>query len=406
MKVLLLHNRYQLVGGEEAVVRGEKALLEAKGHQVTLLEIRNDELTSILKKANAAVSAIYSPASKQRVSIEIAHFRPDVVHVHNFVPLLSPSVYDACRNAGVPVVQTLHNYRLGCPNAMFLRKGKVCENCLGKRMPWSGIVHGCYRGSRAQSAVIASMLAVHWLRGTWQERVDAYIVLTAFQKEKMFQAGLPREKIYVKPNFVSDPKSLGQTNVFGEYALFVGRLSREKSVTTLIEAYRHKHLRIPLKIVGDGPLRESLQADVQAAGLEDVIEFLGRQEHLAVLSLMYKARFLVFPSTWYETFGLTMVEAFACGLPVLASRLGSMAEIVEDGITGLHFEAGNSADLADKMQWANAHPEAMISMGKNARRAYEAYYTPEINYQQLIAIYKQTIDIASPSRRTPTKSES
>jgi len=402
MKVLLLHNRYQLVGGEDAVVQAEKALLKTNGHEVTLLEISNDELTSVLKKAKAAVSAIYSPASKQQVSVEIAHFRPDVVHVHNFFPLLSPSVYDACGNAGVPVVQTLHNYRLGCPNAMFLRQGKVCEDCLGKRMPWPGIVHACYRGSRAQSAVVAAMLAVHWLRGTWQERVDAYIVLTNFQKEKMVQAGLPREKIHVKPNYVSEPEQLGHTKVLGDYALFVGRLSREKSVTTLIEAYRHKDLRIPLKIVGDGPLHESLQADVQMAGLEDVIEFLGRQDKSAVLSLMRRAKFLVFPSAWYEGFPVTIAEAFACSLPALASRLGSMAEIVEDGVTGLHFEAGNSADLADKMQWANEHPEEMISMGKNARRAYEAHYTPEMNYQQLRAIYQQVIDIAKPVRRIRT----
>ncbi len=402
MKVLLLHNRYQLAGGEDVVVQAEKALLEANDHQVALVEISNDQIASVLDKANAAVRAIYSPASKQQVSAEIAHFRPDVVHVHNFFPLLSPSVYDACRDAGVPVVQTVHNYRLGCLNAILLRNGKVCEDCLGKRMPWPGIVHGCYRGSRAQSAATAAMLAVHWLRGTWQERVDAYIVLTNFQKEKMVQAGLPREKIYVKPNYISEPEQCGESKIFGDYALFVGRLSPEKSITTLIEAYKHNDLRIPLKIVGDGPLHESLQADVQAAGLESAIKFLGRQDKSAVLSLMHNARFLVFPSIWYETFGLTMVEAFACGLPVLASRLGSMAEIVEDGVTGLHFEAGNSAHLADKMQWANEHPEEMICMGKNARRAYEAHYTPEMNYQQLTAIYQQVIDIAKPVRRIRT----
>ncbi|MFB8791746.1 MAG: glycosyltransferase family 4 protein [Potamolinea sp.] len=389
MRVLLLHNRYQFAGGEDAVVQAEKALLEANNHQVVLLEKSNDEITGVWQKANAAISAIYSSASKQQVSAEIANFCPDVVHVHNFFPLLSPAVYDACQNAGVPVVQTLHNYRLGCPNAMLLRNSKVCEDCLGKIMPLPGIVHGCYRNSRSQSAVVAAMLAVHWLRGTWQEKVDAYIVLTTFQKEKMVQAGLPRGKIFVKPNYVFAPKLLDDTTVQGDYALFVGRLSQEKGVATLIEAYRQQDLRIPLKIVGDGPLREELQADVQSAGLENVIEFLGLQDKLTVLSLMQNARFLVFPSIWYETFGLTMVEAFACGLPVLASRLGSMAEIVKDGVTGLHFEAGNSADLADKMQWANEHPEEMISLGKNARIAYESFYTPENNYQQLLAIYQQ-----------------
>jgi glycosyltransferase involved in cell wall biosynthesis len=392
VRVLLLHNRYQLVGGEDAVVQAEKALLEQKGHQVSLLEISNDDITGVWEKANAAVSAIYSLASKRRVSAQITHFRPDLVHIHNFFPLLSPSVYDACRDAGMPVVQTLHNYRLGCPNAMLLRNGKPCEDCLGKWMPWSGIVHGCYRGSRTQSAVVAAMLAVHWWRGTWQERVDAYIVLTAFQKEKMVQAGLPKEKIYVKPNYVFSPEPSGDNRVLGDYALFVGRLSQEKSVETLIEAYRHNDLRIPLKIIGEGPLREALQTGIQVAGLEDVIEFLGQQDKSAVLTLMHNARFLVFPSIWYETFGLTMVEAFACSLPVIASRLGSMAEIVEDGVTGLHFEPGNSADLADKLQWASEHPEEMIRMGKNARRVYESFYTPEDNYQQLMAIYQQAIN--------------
>jgi glycosyltransferase involved in cell wall biosynthesis len=402
VRVLLLHNRYQLKGGEDAVVQAEKALLEAKGHQVTLLETTNDTIASVWEKANAAVRAIYSPASKQQVSAKIAHFRPDVVHVHNFFPLLSPSVYDACRDTGVAVVQTLHNYRLGCPNAMLFRNGKVCEDCLGKKMPWPGIIHGCYRGSRTQSAVTAAMLAVHWLRGTWQERVDAYIALTAFQKEKMVQAGLPREKIHVKPNYVLAPESLGDCKTLGDYALFVGRLSQEKSVATLIEAYQYNDLLIPLKIVGDGPLRAALQTEVQAAGLEDVIEFLGRRDRSAVLSLMCRAKFLVFPSAWYEGFPVTIAEAFACGLPVLTSRLGSMAEIVEDCVTGLYFEAGNSVDLADKMQWANEHPEEMIWMGKNARRAYEARYTPEDNYQQLVTIYQQVIDVRSSVREIAT----
>lgn len=402
MKVLLLHNCYQLVGGEDAVVQAEKALLEANGHQVALLEISNAEIVGVWGKANAAVSAIYSAASKQRVSVEIANFRPDVVHVHNFFPLLSPSVYDACRDAGVPVVQTLHNYRLGCPNALLLRDGKVCEDCLGKTMPWPGILHGCYRGSRAQSAVTAAMLAVHRLRGTWSERVDAYIVLTAFQKEKMVQAGLPREKIHIKPNYIFDPKLFGNSRELDDYALFVGRLSQEKGVAILVEAYLQNDLRIPLKIVGDGPVREVLEVRVQTAGFKDAIEFLGWQDKSTVLKLMGGAQFLIVPSIWYETFGLTMIEAFACGLPVLASRLGSMAEIVENGITGLHFEAGNSADLADKIQWASGHHEEIDRMGKNARRAYEALYTSEVNYQQLVAIYQLAINKASVARRTQT----
>lgn len=388
MRVLLLHNRYQFLGGEDSMVQAEKALLEAKGHQVTLIEISNDEIVGVRGKANAALSAIYSPASKQRVSAEIANFHPDIVHVHNFFPLLSPSVYDACGDAKVPVVQTLHNYRLGCPNALLLRDGKVCEDCLDKKMPWPGIVHACYRGSRTQSAVVAAMLTFHQLRGTWQKRVDAYIAMTAFHKEKMVQAGLPRKKIYIKPNYVFAPEQLVDRSLNSSYALFVGRLSQEKGVATLIDAYLQNNLQIPLKIVGDGPLREVLQARVEATGLENAIQSLGWQDKSAVLSLMCSANFLVFPSTWYEGFPVTILEAFASGLPVLASRLGSMAEMVEDGVTGLHFEAGNSADLANKLQWAYEHPKEMICMGKNARRIYEAQYTPEANYQQLMAIYR------------------
>ncbi len=367
-------------------------MLESKGHKVALIEVSNDDIAGITGKINAAISAIYSPASKQRVSAAIARLSPDVVHVHNFFPLLSPSVYDACHNAGVPVVQTLHNYRLGCPNAMLFRQGMACEDCLGKKIPWPGILHGCYRGSRAQSAAVATMLAVNHIRGTWHKGVDAYIALTAFQKEKLVQAGLPREKIYIKPNYVSDPQPLDRTKALGEYALFVGRISPEKGITTLINAYVENSLHIPLKIAGTGPLLEALQARVRAKGLQNVIKFLGQQDKSAVLQLMRHAKFLIFPSVWYETFGLSAIEAFASSLPVVASRLGTMAEIVEDGVTGLHFQAGSSTDLANKMRWAYKHPEEMICMGQNARRAYEARYTPKNNYQQLMAIYQAVID--------------
>ena len=392
MKVLLLHNRYQYAGGEDSVVQTEKSLLETKGHRVELIEVSNDDIVGIKGKINAAISAIYSPASKQRVSAAIARLSPDIVHVHNFFPLLSPSVYDACHDAGVPVVQTLHNYRLGCPNAMLFRQGMACEDCLGKKIPWPGILHGCYRGSRAQSAAVATMLAVNHISGTWHKGVDAYITLTAFQKEKMVQAGLPRKKIYIKPNLVFDPQPLERTKSLGEFALFVGRISPEKGILTLINAYVENRLHIPLKIAGTGPMLEALRETVRDKGLQNIIKFLGQQDKPAVLQLMRHARFLIFPSVWYETFGLSAVEAFASSLPVVASRLGTMAEIVEDGVTGLHFQAGSSTDLANKMRWAYKHPEEMICMGQNARRAYEARYTPKNNYQQLMAIYEAVMD--------------
>lgn len=391
MKILLAHNRYQFTAGEEAVVEAELNLLRSHGHDTCLVEVSNEEIKGLGQKVSAATSAIYSFQSKQLLHEKIRHFQPNVVHVHNFFPLLSPSVYDACRAAGVAVVQTLHNYRIICPKATLFRDGKVCEDCLGQALPWSGVVHRCYRQSRIQSVAVAAMITVHHLRQTWLERVDGFITLTAFQKAKMIQAGLPENKIYVKPNFIFDPNP--QINPQSSpYALFVGRLWEEKGVATLVQAYVEGNVQLPLKIVGDGPLRQSLEAIMQQAGLGDRVEFLGWQEKSNVLSLLQQAQLLVFPSEWYETFGLSVIEAFACGVPVLASALGCMKELVQDGVTGLHFAPGNAAALAEKIHWAAANPDAMTSMGRRARKVYETLYTPEVNYQQLLAIYQQVQD--------------
>jgi glycosyltransferase involved in cell wall biosynthesis len=232
----------------------------------------------------------------------------------------------------------------------------------------------------------------HHLRGTWQERVDAYIVFTQFQKDKMVQAGLPSAKIHIKPNFVFACDSPSQTDKDSKYLLFVGRLSEEKGVSVLIDAYVKHNLCTPLKIVGDGPLRQEIQQHIENTHAKNLIEFLGFQDKSTVLKLMQCAQLLVFPSIWYEGFPLTIAEAFSCGLPVLAPKLGGMAEIVENEMTGLHFEPGNTADLAAKINWAISHPENIIDMGKNARFLYENKYTPETNYQQIMAIYQQVIN--------------
>jgi glycosyltransferase involved in cell wall biosynthesis len=232
------------------------------------------------------------------------------------------------------------------------------------------------------------MITTHNVRNTWQEKVDAYITLTPFQKAKMEQIGLPSHKIHVKPNFLFDPFTLPAAPP-GHYALYVGRLGSEKGIATLIDAYIAENIKIPLKIVGDGILQTTLQEQVQRAGLSQRIEFLGWQKKPEVLALMQKAQFLIFPSVWYETFGLSMIESFACSVPVIASRLGGIAEIVEDRQTGLLFEAGNPQDLAEKINWAIAHPEIMLAMGRKARSTYEQHYTPETNYRQLMSIYEK-----------------
>lgn len=382
MKILLLHNRYQIPGGEDVVAQAEKALLEAKGHPVVLLEYNNDEITGLWSQATAAANTIYSQASKQRVSAEITQLKPDIVHVHNFFPLLSPAVYDACREAGVPVVQTLHNYRLLCPNAKFFRDGHPCEDCLDKFVPWPGVVHACYRDSRAGSAAVAGMLSVHRTLNTWRQKVDQYIALTEFARQKFIQGGLPAEKIALKPNFVAPDPGIGEG--LGGYALFVGRLSPEKGLDTLLAAWQQLRGKMLLKIVGDGPQAEQVEA---AARQLTGVEWLGRQPKSEVLALMKNAAVLLFPSVWYEGFPMVIAEAFAVGLPVVASDLGSMSSIIDSGRTGLHFRAGDSADLATKMEWLLTHPEELKHMRQAARAEFEAKYTAEENYRQLREIY-------------------
>jgi glycosyltransferase involved in cell wall biosynthesis len=386
MKILQLHNRYQIVGGEEGVVQSEQQLLKDHGHEVRLLEVSNDDLVGAKAKAVAAVSAVYSYGSRSLVAEEIKLFQPDLVHVHNFFPLLSPSVYDACRSMGIPVVQTLHNYRLACPKAMFFRDNQICEACLDQNSLLPSVKYGCYRGSKTQSAVVAAMLTLHRRRNTWNERVDAYIALTAFQKAKLIQAGMAGDRIHVKPNFVYPP-SLAAAVTTEPYFLFVGRLATEKGVETLIEAYRQDNSLWPLKVVGDGPLNQQLRS--ASVDLGDRVQFLGRQDKAAVLQLMQGAYALVFPSIWYEGFPLTIAEAFACGLPVVVPNLGSMAEIVKDGVTGVHYRPGDVGDLAARLGWLMVHGEMRSKFAWSARREFETRYTPEANYEELMGIYQQ-----------------
>jgi glycosyltransferase involved in cell wall biosynthesis len=384
---LFAHNQYQRPAGEDVVVQAEIELLRSHHHTVELFAVDNQSIQSPIAKVKAAIAATYSYSSKHALWDRIDQFRPDIVHVHNFFPLLSPALYDACHEAQVPVVQTLHNYRLICPNAKLFRQGQICESCVGKTVPLPGVINRCYRDSAIQSLAVAAMITTHNIRQTWQERVDAYITLTPFQKAKMIQAGLPAAKIHVKPNFLFDPGKANSPKG-APYALYVGRLWEEKGIITLIDAYIAYDIKIPLKIVGDGILQTELQQRIHRAGLDHRIEFLGWQPKSDVLTLMQQAQFLVFPSVWYETFGLSMIESFACDVPVIASRLGGIAEIVEEGRTGLLFDAGNAKDLAEKINWAIVHPERMATMGRMGRSAYERLYTPETNYQQLMTIYR------------------
>jgi glycosyltransferase involved in cell wall biosynthesis len=395
MKVLFVHNQYQQPsqqpGGEYIVMLAEEGVLRAAGHRVVEYIRHNDEIKDygLGSRATLPLRTVWAWDSYREIKALLQRERPDLAHFHNTFPLISPAAYYACREAGVPLVQTLHNYRLLCPAATFRREGRVCEDCLG-RNPWRGVLHGCYRDSRAATTTMALMLAVHRWMGTWMRLVDCYIALTEFSRKKFIEAGLPAEKIAVKPNFAH--QNPGAREGTGEYAVFVGRLGEEKGLPTLFAAWERLTSRVPLEIVGDGPLRPALQNQAQR-GMMGSIHFCGWMSSDRTLAAIQQARFLVFPSECYETFGLVAIEAFACGVPVIASRLGAMEEVVEDGRTGLHFTPGDPEDLAAKVEWAWTHPKETEAMGRAARAEYEAKYTADRNYQTLMEIYERAIAI-------------
>jgi glycosyltransferase involved in cell wall biosynthesis len=391
MKILVVHNFYRQPGGEDVVFEAERALLERYGHEVVTFIEDNAQLDSV-SPMRVAAETVWSRKAQGRIRKLIQEMKPDVAHFHNTFLRISPAAYYACKEMGVPVVQTLHNYRLLCPAATFFRSGQVCEDCLGKALTWPSILHGCWRNSRVQTAVVATMLTLHrWLK-TWQKQVDVYIALTEFARQKFIEGGLTAEKIVVKPNFVHP--DLGVREGLGQYALFVGRLSPEKGIRTLLQAWQKKLKDIPLKIAGGGPLLNEVQISIQTKALKDV-EALGQRAHAEVIALIQGAHFLIVPSECYEAFPLIIVEAFACGVPVIASRLGAMVEIVEDRRTGLHFTPGDADDLAAKVEWAWTHPREMAEMGREARREYEATYTAERNYEMLMGIYKRALGKAA-----------
>jgi glycosyltransferase involved in cell wall biosynthesis len=383
MRVLIVHNHYQEAGGEDSVVANEFALLEQNGWETRLFTVGNDVIAGTWSKITAAVRAPYSRPARDELARVIADFAPAVVHVHNFFPLLSPSVYDACRAVGVAVVQTLHNYRTICAGAQLTRNGRPCEDCIGASA-YRGALHGCYRGSRIGSLAVARMVDTHRRRGTWSHKVDRFIALSVFAKSKFIAAGFPADRIAVKPNFAPDRHTAG-SEARAE-ALFVGRLSPEKGVATLLRAW-DRIPDVPLRVVGDGPLRESIET---ATGPSVVA--LGWKTPAEVAAEMAQASFLVMPSAWPENFPMVIVEALSQGLPVIASRIAALEEIIEDGATGLLFHQGDPDDMAAKVRWAHQHPEAMRLMGANARRVYEERYSPSVNFRQLAKIYEAAIE--------------
>ncbi|MEL6443729.1 MAG: glycosyltransferase family 4 protein [Bacteroidota bacterium] len=385
-----MHNFYQQPGGEDQVFRAEVRLLEGMGHTVETYTVHNDDVRD-LSRAGLVARTVWSREAHDAIVRKVRKAEIDVVHFHNTLPLVSPAAYHAARKSGAAVVQSLHNYRLHCPGALYFRDGQVCELCLGKTFAWPGVRHGCYRGSKAATAAVATMTASHRVLGTWTRSIDRYIAMTDFAHAKFVEGGLPAEKLAMKPNFLADDPGAGAGE--GGYALFVGRLSPEKGIDLILDAWTQHAPPMPLRIAGDGPRAEAVRA---AADAHPSITWVGHQTREGVMQLMSDAALLVFSSECYEGgTPMTLIESMANGTPVVASDLGGTKSMVVEDVVGTRFAPGDPAALAAAVKRLAEDPAHLGALRKTARAQYDALYTSEANYLRLVEIY----DAALATRR-------
>jgi len=390
MKILLVHNFYGSAApsGENAVYEAERDLLRQHGHEVSEFTRHSDEIRArgVFGTIQGALATPWNPLMARAVKRELARFCPDVVHVHNTFPLISPAIFPAIGNQAARVM-TLHNYRLFCPAGIPMRDGKVCTDCLDRHTVWPGLYHGCYRNSRLATLPLAANVALHRQLGTWTQQVDGFIALTEFQRERMIAAGLPAERVQVKPNFYPGAPVVIPWPERQPCAVFAGRLTGEKGVEALVRAWLLWGAEAPeLRIVGDGGLRGELER-LAATHPQVPIRFLGQLSGEAAQSEIAHASLLVLPSECFEGFPMVVREAFAFGTPAAVSDIGPLPSIVKHGENGVVFAPGNPASLLDVVQQAWTTPGILENMALAARATFEALYTEEANYRTLMDIY-------------------
>lgn len=387
MKILQVHNKYKIAGGEWTVLNQEFELL-SRHHEVKQLIVDNrSSLESLGNRIRLVFNTHYNRRSREMVRRRLRELKPDIMHVHNFFPILTPSIFDAARDEGIPSVLSLHNFRLIHPNGLMYHKGKIDTRSVAGSA-YRCVPDGVYRDSVLQTAVSAHMIEYHRKHGTWQRVPSVFIALSEFSKGKFTQGGLPPERIYIKPNFISDPlkempdRPQGQKR--GDSFLYVGRISQEKGIEDLVRCWIKKEIRAELVIAGDGPLRGELESESRACSS---IRWLGHIDQQDILKRLSDSRALVFPTRCFEGQPLILLEAMSVGCPVITSRIGNPKNLVDDGKNGLHFETGNLNDLYDKLEMLALDEEKARSMGREARKTYLANYTPEANYTRLMEVY-------------------
>jgi glycosyltransferase involved in cell wall biosynthesis len=410
MKIMLVHNRYRSTApsGENRVVDTEAEALAAAGHEVIRFERHSDDIESWSRARKAALPGrvVWSAEAHRDLAARLRGQRPDVVHVHNTFPLLSPAVLHACRGAGVPVVATIHNYKLACASGDFFRDGAVCHDCAG-RLPGPAIRHGCYRGSRAATAPVALAMTAH--RRGWRSLISAYIFISAAQRDLLTGLSLDPGRVFVRHNLIpartglaaaSEPLDTQLTDSqlmdAQPKVVYAGRLDEAKGVRLLMAGWDHYRAAaghgdagLRLLIVGAGPLQDEVTA---WAASRPSVELAGQVDGATCARLMSGARAVLLPSAWEETFGLVVVEAMALGVPPVASAHGSFTELITDGVDGVLFRPGDPAALGHAVADIAAEPARYATYGRQARETYAKRFDPERNLNQLIEIYRYAID--------------
>lgn len=383
MRILQIHNRYRERGGEDAVVASEAAALRRAGHEVVQHQVENPEGNAAALGALAL--APWNPLAAHQVGSLAQSLRPDVAHLHNTWFTLSPAVFRALHRAGTPVVLTLHNYRLVCSNALLFRDGRPCELCVESH-PWHGLRHRCYRGSVGASAAAAATIALNRAVGTWGRHIDVFLALTEFARSLLVRGGLPEERVIVKPNSVPDPGPRPNPPSASRTVLYVGRLSEDKGILSLLDAWQEAAVAdLELVVVGDGPLRGEVEGRGSAR-----VRVTGRLAPDRVRELMLSSRALVFPSLWYEGQPMVILESLAAGLPVLAGNHGGTMATLQGMEGEWLLKPGDRA--AWQMGLARlAHPGALDAAGERSRALYERGFTPEASLAGLEAAYRRAM---------------
>jgi glycosyltransferase involved in cell wall biosynthesis len=389
---LLVHNFYGSIApsGENVVFEAEKTLLQSRGHEVAEFTRHSDEIRGpgVWGTIKGAATTPWNPWAAWAIRQLVARFLPDVVHVHNTFPLISPSIFHALAGTGVARVLTLHNYRLFCSAAIPMRAGQVCTECLDRRSVLPALQHGCYRNSRLATVPLALNVALHRAAGTWAHQVDAFIALTEFQRERVVDAGLPAGRVFVKPNFYPGNPAVVPWAQRQPYVVFAGRLTKEKGLAALVRAWQLWGPEAPeLRVLGGGELRGELEA--MAAGLP--VRFLGQVDAAEAQRQIAEASLLVLPSECFEGFPMVVREAFAFGTPAAVSDLGPLPSIVRHGESGVVFKAANADSLLQTVRTAWQAPAVLQNLGQGARQAYDALYNEDANYQALMQIYEQAM---------------